>query len=71
MFISELERTKYISQRLAAGIAREHGILDSPFEQNLDTTTPVSRKAVSAYVALMVGGENAAKAFQERSMRQV
>ena len=69
MFISELERTKYISQRLAAGIAREHGILDSPFEQNLDTTTPVSRKAVSAYVALMVGGENAAKAFQERSMR--
>ena len=71
MFISELERTKYISQRLAAGIAREHGILDSPFEQNLDTTTPVSRKAVSAYVALMVGGENAAKAFKERSMRQV
>ena len=52
MFISELERTKYMwSQRLAAGIAREHGILDSPFEQNLDTTTPVSRKAVSAYVA--------------------
>jgi len=57
MFISELKRTKYISQRLAAGIAREHGIMDSPFEQNLDTTTPVSRKAVSAYVALRVGGE--------------
>ena len=58
MFISELERTKYISQRLAAGIAREHGILDSPFEQNLDTPTPVSRKAVSAYVALRVRGKN-------------
>ena len=56
MLISELERTKYISQRLAAGIAREHGILDSQFEQNLHTPTPVSRKAVSAYVALRVGG---------------
>ena len=58
MLISELERTKYISQRLAAGIAREHGILDSQFEQNLHTPAPVSRKAVSAYVALRVRGKN-------------
>ena len=57
MLVSDIERTKYISRRFAAGLAREKGIHDSPFEQQIHDRASVSRKAVDAYLALRVGGK--------------
>ena len=56
MLVSDIERCKYISRRYAAGLAREKGIHDSPFEGQIHDRASVSRKAVDAYLALRVGG---------------